>query len=739
MKRQKLAVAVFVVLFTGLSASASLDVNTERDYFAEGHEIYFNFTGSPGNYSLMLDRQGNEVEAMDFEVEGQGNLTYSRELNYTFADGTVNDDVSAFVNNTSAKTQEFFLGTGEPLIDGVDVSPENPRFNDLVTIEATVLDPEMDVSNVSFITQEYNRTVDEEMFELVQNPPYYTFTRGYRPDYLSGSDEYQQSYRIKAEDNSKETNYSSSFEVYPKDYAIDESDITAEISGICGVETDPFRPPGGGTLSVNGSSPFLVGFEDKNYPVNLSYSLNVSYEGNYSQLQDDERVEWMNMSSFDEDYETKETESPITQTTNNTVYTYNRTSRFGWYRGHLDVNGTCYTKRVEDSYYEGNPNITREEFPQWVEEDVTPDNDSEFSTSFTADFQVFRPGGGAGEGDPTDNATVPKEADDPEEEGERMDEDNQEPGQTPVPEPEPVPEPDPQPDPEPAPSLSVNIRDTEDLYELYRGSYSPVDLTITNLAETNFTELSLQPLIEQMGNGWQSRDASIENLGQEESVNRTVFIRPSADEETGRYSMPVLAEDTANDRDLDLQYVDLNVKKANFSTKVEIAEIPSTVQLTAGSQNTIPVLLNNTGRKNISNLNLRVQNLEQCGEASTSDTGLEVNSTSSLDLRINASNNLETCNTTVIVSTSEGAYTFSDLSVTVEPRPGTIPPEFRVPVIAILWTLGLVSYAVARRKLELDSMLVKGPFVIMVMGEVLIILYLAVQYYDIIPDGILPF
>lgn len=739
MRLEKIILVFLVLSMVGLSASATLSLSSEKDYFAEGDQASFNFTGQPGNYTLMLDRQGNEVEALGFEVEGQENITYEKQLNYTFENGQVNNDVSAFINNTSARTQQFFLGTGNPLIEDVDISPEYPRFGDLVTVEATVLDPEMDVSNVSFITQEYNTTVNEKMYQIIETPPYYTFIRGYRPDYLSGTDEYQQPYQVKAEDNSTETNYSSSFAIYPEDYAIDESDITAEISGVCGVRTDPFRPPGGGTLSINGTSPFLVGFEDINYAVNLSYDLSVSYEGNYSQLQDGEPVEWMNMSSFDDDYQTKETERPITQTTDDTVYSYNRTSRFGWYRGHLNVNGTCYTKRVEDSYYERNPNINRDGFPQWVEEDVTPDNDSEFSTNFTADFQVVSPGGGAGDGDPTDNATVPKEADDPDEEGEQIEGDNQEPGQTPVPEPEPVPEPQPQPDPEPAPSLSVNIRDTMDVYEMYRGAYSPVNLTITNLAEVNFTDLSIQPLIEQMAGGWQSRNASIENLGQDETVNRTVFLRPSADKETGRYSMPVLARDTGNDRDLDLQYIDMNVKQANFSTKVEIAEIPSTVQLTAGSQNTIPVLLNNTGRKNISNLNLRVQNLEQCGQASTSDTGLEVNSTSSVDLRINASNNLETCNTTVIISTSEGAYTFSDLSITVEPRPGTIPPEFRVPVIAILWTLGLVAYAVARRKLELDSMLVKGPFVIMVMGEVLIILYLAVQYYGIIPEGILPF
>jgi hypothetical protein len=41
--------------------------------------------------------------------------------------------------------------------------------------------------------------------------------------------------------------------------------------------------------------------------------------------------------------------------------------------------------------------------------------------------------------------------------------------------------------------------------------------------------------------------------------------------------------------------------------------------------------------------------------------------------------------------------------------------------------------------MDLESFLVKGPFVIMVMGEVLIILYLAVQYYGVIPEGLLPF
>jgi hypothetical protein len=59
--------------------------------------------------------------------------------------------------------------------------------------------------------------------------------------------------------------------------------------------------------------------------------------------------------------------------------------------------------------------------------------------------------------------------------------------------------------------------------------------------------------------------------------------------------------------------------------------------------------------------------------------------------------------------------------------------------LAFAWTAILVLYAILTRRYELDSMLVKLPFLMLILGESVIVLYLAANYYGLIPQGLLPF
>jgi len=739
LRPQKFALAIFVILFAGF-VSADIELESNKSYFVEGDNASFNFTGTEGNYTLYLEASRGNRKLTDFTVNSSES-SKGKIIDYTWRDGSTNSRVNVFAGNSSgnntAYSDEFFLGTGEPVFNDVSVRPEIPNVKDYAIINVRGIDPDYDIENVFIETKEGNDTVRYDMVDQNESEPYFEFEKG-----LELFEEGVKDYNISVRTSESLKSFTSSFEVFPEGQTGDETDIYANVGGECGIRTNPFRPPGGGVVSVNGSSPFLVGWDDKSYAAEIRYKLNVTYENNYTSandsyesLLDGEPGEYMNMS-----YGIREPdENPVLGPTNETVLEYNKTSRFGWYRGRMEVNGTCYRQRVSDSYYEGN-DITRDEYPQFVEAEVTSDGDANFTANFTGDFKVIRPGGGKGEGDPTDNSSVPGESDEVgEQEGEQVEGDNDNPGITPEPEPEPVPEPVPEPEPEPTPVLSVNIQETEDTYTVSRGRYSPVELSVSNLGESALSNLELDPAIEEM-EGWEKRPASIANLSSGGEVNRTIFLRPPEDIEEGRYSLPVYSRDVANDRDLDVRYIDVKVQKTNFSSSLEIAEIPETVSVQRGSSISIPVLLNNTGQTNISDFNLRVQNVGSCGEAFTrSNLSLGVNSTSSVNLGLNASDSIRSCNTTVIVSTSEGAYTFSDLSVEVTPEEGFVPPEFRVPLIAILWTVGLIIYAVAQRRMGLDSVLVKGPFVIMVAGEVLIMLYLAVQYYGIVPEGVLPF
>lgn len=739
---KKTLLMLSLVLLTGAAASASLELESSAEFYTAGDNLTFNFTGESANYTINFVTEEGPREIKSFEVESevnQTNTTYNREISHELGE-VLYDSYGRFeLESEDAYTREVYLGGEDPHIEKITTSPEFIREGELVTVGVRGIDVGYEVESVLLEVMR-NGTVDKTLMDSREkDEPFFSYG-----ETIMAGEIGTRRFNVTVRANGTNVEKSSSFRVYPEDYAGDPTDISATVVGLCNVSesrSPGFAAPGEGVVSANSSGWFHVQMQTANSPVNMSYSINVSYAENRTDLDNETETEFVTNytnsyfppSNFSEGYR-----RPLLGRTTVATHKFNKTSRFGWYRGVLTVNATCHRPKTRsDEVYERNDDFNRTAYPQYPKRDVSGTDSPFFQRNFSVEFAVIRPGGGAGEGDPTDNTSVPERADQVGDESDQQVEgDNDAPGVTP----EPVPDPVPEPVPEPTPILSVNIQEINDTYQLPRGGYSPVKLSLTNHGEQALQDLNIAPLVGNLGGGWEARNASIANLSADEQVNRTVFLRPPEEMETGRYSIPVLARDTLNDRELDLEYIDVQVNKANFSTEVEIAEVPETVQIQAGGKASIPLLVNNTGRKNISQVDLRVQNMEECGAASASGLqDLKVNSTGSASLELNASNSLTTCNTTVIVSTDSGAYTFSDLRVEITPEEGIVPPEFRVPLIAVLWTIGLMAYAVARRRLELDSMLVKGPFVIMVMGEVLIILYLAAQYYSIIPAGVLPF
>lgn len=715
----------------GTALAAEITVSSEPEIYSNGDTIDFNVTAAPGNYSIVFPDQSFEK---DFVIEGFNRSQLNKTVSHTFEDIAFDAYVEAELENESARTQEFYVGTGLPVFKSVTTSPDFPKPGDFVEISVRVADADVDVNDAVLKFNDGNETIEREMSEKSAERPYYRFESGFRVE-----EEGRKSYSVEVSSNSSDNSYSSNVRVFPEDYAGDETDISAYVSSACGMEVDPFRPPGGGIMTYEGNGSFYIGYErDGGYALNASGHLDVIYEGiNFSNTTDGEPGEMLEMP---ESYEDIDTDEPFVQSSDETALNYGKTDRYGYYTGSLQVNATCYRKIFDEEYFE-DLGISYTQDDLYSRVDSSPDDDPFLNFTTNETFRVVAPGGGSGDrGSPTGNQTTPEDANQSgEESDETIEGDGPSPGQTPNPVPEPVPDPVPEPQPNPVPVLSINIEETESPYTTPRGRYSPIELQITNEGNISISNIQLEPLVGSVGD-WQSRSASIGNLSGGESVNRSVFLRPPSGMSLGEYRIPLLGRSLETGRDLELNYINVDVVRDNFTSGVSITEIPDQVDVQAGSSTEIPLLLSNTGMKNISNVSVEIQNLEECGSAAvSSDVSMSPNSTASAILTLNASQNLNTCNTTVIVSTEEGAYSFSDFAVNVEPEQGVVPPEFRVPLIAILWTAGLIAYAVARRKLEMDTLLIKGPFVIMVMGEALIVIYLAAQYYSIVPSGILPF
>lgn len=317
--------------------------------------------------------------------------------------------------------------------------------------------------------------------------------------------------------------------------------------------------------------------------------------------------------------------------------------------------------------------------------------------------------------------------------------DNPNPGSTEVPEPEPEPEPVPEPEPEPDPVVRIDIESLNEEYTTRQGSFAAADFEVTNLGNVPLNDLQLNSLVRRIRGDWDVRNARIENLSVNETVERQVFIQPSQDTEPGSYVVPVAGQDD-NNNTLDLDYFTLNVKEADLVPRIAITESPQTLSIEAESSQQIPVLLQNDGSVGLENISARVQNIEECGSVSSGEIDqLPVNDSQSLQLEFSASDSTAECETTLVVSSGGGAYAFSDITLEVTPEAGLIPEEQRVPVIALVWTSVLMLYAFFTREYDLESWMVKGPFTALVMGETLIIIYLMANYYGIASMGFLPF
>ncbi len=320
--------------------------------------------------------------------------------------------------------------------------------------------------------------------------------------------------------------------------------------------------------------------------------------------------------------------------------------------------------------------------------------------------------------------------------------DSDEPGQTEVPEPEPEPEPTPGDSPEPGESrqsrVQIDIEPVNNTYPATQGQFAPATLEIENIGDSTANDIEISPEIDQVRPGWGSRPAQVANLSVNETVTRDVFVQPPEDQNPGTYVVPV--EATNGDRMLDLDYFSVKVNRSELNNRVEIQEAPESVTITSNSSQPLPVLVQNTGETELTNVSAELQNAEDCGTVTTSNVDqIGINDSASLDMSIQSTSESQNCNATLIISSDQGAYSFSNIEFTVAPEEGLIPEGQRAPFLAIIWTIILAGYAVIRKKYDLESSLVKIPFILLLVGETVILLYMIVNYYGLVSVSFLPF
>lgn len=348
----------------------------------------------------------------------------------------------------------------------------------------------------------------------------------------------------------------------------------------------------------------------------------------------------------------------------------------------------------------------------------------------TIDFSIVEASGGVNDSaNQSSNQTVPQDVNRTgEESDQQIQGNNQNPGQTPEPEPEPEPE----------PVNQVELEPVNRTYTVERRENKRIPISVRNLGNSTLSDIDILPQLDSLNGQWQGNGASVTELSSGSRLNRSAVIRAPESAEPGIYTVPVTAR--TNSTRLDTDYFYVEVKKTSFEPRFEILESPRSIQMVENSSESFPILVRNTGRDDLTNISSEIQNIGTCADVrSGTIDSLAPNETSSLSVMLNSSNRSQTCEATFLVNSDEGAFAYSDLVVTITSEEAVIPDRQQPPLFAIIWTVLLVAYSVARKRMDSDSFGVNLPLLVLVVGEALVLLYLMVGHYGIISIPFLPF
>ncbi len=153
------------------------------------------------------------------------------------------------------------------------------------------------------------------------------------------------------------------------------------------------------------------------------------------------------------------------------------------------------------------------------------------------------------------------------------------------------------------------------------------------------------------------------------------------------------------------------------------------------------IIVENPGDLNLTGVRAELRNHADCGSSSEAEIGrIEPGNQKSATIRFNASDSMNECDARLIVSSEGGNYAFADVNIDIVEEDVVVPEEFRVPLVASLWTVLLLIYSISFRKFDLESSnMLKLPLVLLVVGEVFILVYLSSTYYGMIPGELVPF
>lgn len=709
-KFRAILLAALVLLIIAPAASFSIQ-NSSQEIFESNDTLNFSYrTTEKSNYSLNITSAENELARKNLNVTENLTEGNDTDLIYTVSHEVITspagkrtvylwENTTENISNESTRVMNpldnlsYRVAIDQPEIIEIDLTPSIKFVGSPVTAEVQVADSEENVNVTDFAvdgeTVQVNETTSEENLQIFESNFTFNKTQNYNfSAYVEDSSGYT--------DSSSESFY---IEDNPESGSTNVSVTTdTKCLNITSMLSAPGREPTN-VITRNTTGSFLGEFINKgSIDHDLSVNLDVTFEGN-------------------ESWEKGEEPGPVVTSFESKDFTLNASGNGEYFRQFVAVyDAGNYTGRMDvESQCED------------------PDGNSGLNLDFnvTDNFEIVNVEGEDSlleNGSQTTNQTIPADSSRRGAESDQtLEGDNPEPGST------------VQPEPRPEPTLSINMETQMPEYSSAKNRFQEVSLGIENFHNRSVQNVNLVPRVNDLEGDWDTRSATLASVAPGQDLNASVFLSPSENVPAGDYRIPVMAQLTTG-RALDVEYINFRVTEQIFRPNLSIKEVPRLINLERNSSSTIPLLVENTGSQALTNISLEVQNIDDCGSITSEQVDeLAPNSSANIQLELEAGKQITECQTLFVASSDEGAYSFADVRVEVNPVEGFIPSEFRVPLIASVWTIMLLLYALLTRRYDLDSLTVKLPFLLLIIGETVIFLYLAANYYGVLPQNFLPF
>jgi len=297
---------------------------------------------------------------------------------------------------------------------------------------------------------------------------------------------------------------------------------------------------------------------------------------------------------------------------------------------------------------------------------------------------------------------------------------------SPEPEPTPSPSPSPKPTPEPGP-ININIYPVDPEISGMQEQLTPVEFTVENLGDKTVNNITLVPII---GEDWIGESAVIDTISPGEKLNRTLFIQPTYKVEPSVYAIPVQAINSDGDI-LDMTYFWFEVLPGKFLAKLKIIESPAEITLDSDSLEKIPILIKNIGKKPLTGIKAKLENIENCIiEVTSPELELLINEESSIDLKVKTKIGPETCNAMLIIESVEDAYAFAKIKINIAPPSAFLPGGLPlIPLLAVIFLILLTLLIILRRRGRYVGIL----YPIISVCTLITLIYIFLWYLNFVP------